>query len=269
MANNLVATTFAGVALPTAAPEHELGTDDSLSAYVVLPNRALYDPLGTEQAQGRGRQIAIRAAVTGSAETTIATAVDALRALRGKQGDLVITMADASTRTRKARCERIDESRVPHERWHRPLTFHFQLLGSGWKGTYHDGSGAYVVTLDSSPKSMEIANGGNDVVRDVTMAIMAGSADITAITIANAEAGHVSAITYTGTIAAGKVLVIDAPTWTVLNDGADAWSGISFESTHAIRELLRLMPGNNTINVTLTGGSTDSTIAFVFYDLWS
>jgi hypothetical protein len=266
---NFAVVSFAGVTLPAYAPEHDLGTDESLSAYVPVPWAPAYNVLGSEQAQGKPREIAVRCMAVNGTETTLQTTLDSVRALRGKYGALSIALADGTSRTRNARCERIEHPRRAGEKRYHNLTLYFQCDGSGWQGAQHAGTGDYIVTLNTSPKSMEISNGGNDIVRDLTVTVKAGGANITAVTIANAETGHVSSLTYTGTVTAGQSLVIDTGAWTVKNNGADAWGGVTFGGTHAIREMLRLAPGANTINVTLTGGSTDSTVAFAFYDLWS
>ena len=128
---------------------------------------------------------------------------------------------------------------------------------------YLDDSG-YTFTLDTSPKSVVVVNGGNRATSNVRLSITAGSANITALTIACGDAEFVCG----ATVSVGDVLVIDSGAQAVTDDGVAAYGSFALTSNHSIDEWIRLEPGDNTITVTKTGGSTNSTLLVEFQDGW-
>jgi len=128
---------------------------------------------------------------------------------------------------------------------------------------YLDDAG-YTVTLNASPKATVVTNDGNRAVSDIRLTFTAGSAAITALTVTCGEAEF----SFSGTVAAGKDLVIDAGAQSVINNGAAAYANFSLTSNHVIEDWLRFAPGANTLTVTFTGGSTNSTLQIEFEDGW-
>lgn len=133
-------------------------------------------------------------------------------------------------------------------------------------GLFFDAAGV-TTTLTTSPQPIVYTLGGNVAVDDAIITITAGSAAITAVTVACVDRRF--SWTWTGTLAIGKSLVIDAGAWSVLNDGADAWAGFAFNSGHSIEGIAHLAAGANSIVVTLTGGGTGSTFGVNTPDRWA
>jgi len=133
-------------------------------------------------------------------------------------------------------------------------------------GLYLDTDIIYI--LDSSPKVINRSVGsasdaGRAPVRDLQIKVMAGSSAITALTIARTDG---ETLTFSGTIASGEELIIDCGTMRVTNDGVDAYDDLSIAATADMAAWFTLQPGaNNEITVTFTGGSTDSTLEFVYH----
>jgi len=119
-------------------------------------------------------------------------------------------------------------------------------------------------TLAASPQAMTITNDGDATCVNAIITVTAGSAAITALTLATDDAE----LSYSGTIAIGKELVIDCGALSVKNDGAAAYAGFTWTGNHTSRWWLPLYSGDNTLTVTWTGGSTDSEIKVEFYDAW-
>jgi hypothetical protein len=136
-------------------------------------------------------------------------------------------------------------------------------VGIAWgDGHAFDESDFYV--LNSTPKAVIVTNGGNALATRVILSITAGSAPITALAIASG----LHSVTYTGTIAAGKTLVLDCGAWSILNDGVDAYALFARSSAHASPYWFALTPGANTVTVARVGGATDSTLTLDFSDAW-
>lgn len=154
------------------------------------------------------------------------------------------------------------------------LTF---LQQTGWVGHDHRtwtlDDGEYLDTglyLDDEGYEFDIAgmfsviNGGNRATSNVVLTITAGSAHITALTIACGDAE----LTYDAAILATESLVIDCGAQSILNDGDASYQNLDLTSNHEIEEWIRLEPGSNSMTVTKTGGGTGSTLLVEFEDGW-
>lgn len=130
-------------------------------------------------------------------------------------------------------------------------------------GLYLDEEGL-IYTLDSSPYTATITNGGNRSTNNIRLTLTAGSVAITEVTFTCGDAEF----TFGGTIAIGDDLVIDTGAQSVLNDGTAAFADFELTSNHTIEDWLVFAPGDNDLVITLTGGSTDSELVVEFQDGW-
>lgn len=208
-------------------------------------------------------------------------AIDELRALVGKRGRLY-RRAENNQEIQWALCRLMAEPSVRETRDRRWLNVTFDFLQlSPWRGHYHvdwlldDGEfldeGLYLdddaTWTYTHPLTVELNNGGNGRVTDAILTITAGGVAITAANIA--KAGETD-IDYTGTVAAGDTLTIDTGSWSVLNDGVDAYNDLELGGDHAVGEWLRLDPGDNEIVITLTTSDlvVPPTVTINYRDVW-
>lgn len=249
-------TRFASTDLPARREMQDAITGRVQSSLVRLPGGKVFDAHGTETAIGEGYPVKVGGAVHAATPAALKTAVYALRALKGVQDKLYRTPDGGSANSEwvEARCDNVESIRDWRNRLWENVVFYFTVLDDVWSGA----AGETNITLDASPKSGEVTNSGNAVVRDLTITIAAEGTAITQVDIENLETGHVSKIRYSGSITAGQSLVIDCGALSVKNNAVDDWDNLSIEAAHEIDEWLRLMPGNNTIRVTRTGGGATS-----------
>lgn len=73
-------------------------------------------------------------------------------------------------------------------------------------------------------------------------------------------------LVYIGSIAAGESLVIDCGEQSAKNDGVGDSAHFSRGADHKYDGWMQLEPGDNTVEVTRTGGGATSSISFSFYD---
>ena len=161
-----------------------------------------------------------------------------------------------------ARLTEVSARRDIRDRLRLDLSLSFDIFTPVWHGLAH----TETITMDASPKTQEIPNNGDSVQRYITITVNATVNPITAIKIENLEAGHVSSFTWTDSIAAGQALVITNRPRAVLNNGVNAYAYFALDAGHTINDWFRLMPGNNTVRVTMTGGSATSTVVFTYND---
>ena len=113
-----------------------------------------------------------------------------------------------------------------------------------------------------------VANSGNYYVVNPIITLTAGSTNITEAIIqkmSSTGATILNELYFTGTLLAGNALVIDCGALTVLNNGVDASADFDTGTSHKEAPWFTLWPSNNTVRVTLTGGSTDSVLDVDFY----
>jgi hypothetical protein len=286
---------FGSVTLPTYEATHDLGTGQARMELVELPNGVPFDALGAEDALIMPPTYGLQCEADESTLAALQTTVDALRGLVGKRDKLYARMrGNAQVRWWYARIAEIGMQYTPAMGAgpYQPMRLAFQCVGVGWN-TVHHGAGwdldagidldtGYVLdetgnfTLSTSPKTCTLANSGNQNVDNAIITVTAGAADITALNVAITTAGGViwipglTEFDFTGTIAAGKSLVIDCGKRTVKNNGTGAYSGLAIDVTaHTVFPWLRVMPGGSDVIVTKTGGSTDSTITFDYFERWA
>jgi len=257
-------TTFNGVTLPTYNPEHDLFADSIVPAEVSLPGRAPFDGWDADTAVSVGNTVSVRCVASAASWTALDTTLDSLRALIGVRGSLVMTMEDASTRSRLARCESVDIARTKDYNMWQPIDLSFRLYGEHWQGA----SNSDVVTLSTTTTEPTINNGGNRDTSIVAITVTPAGTTMTQCDIYNLTTGYGTHMRYTGNVSAGDSLVIDVGAATVYNDGAEAYSGFSLESGHVKDNWLILAPGNNSIRIVIAGG-TGGSATFDFYDAWA
>ena len=71
--------------------------------------------------------------------------------------------------------------------------------------------------------------------------------------------------TWTGTLANGVALTIDAGAQTFLNGSTDAYSGLAYASAHTARGILPLAPGTNGLMITTDASAS---VSLSHYDQW-
>ena len=160
------------------------------------------------------------------------------------------------------------------------LEFSFQQMspwigaihGVGWKfdtGIKFDNGRTFdetpPVTLSTNPLSMTKPNAGNLPVTDIRFVTTAGGAPITAIQID----GPGFSLIWTGNLPIGSTVEIDAGAAMVLKNGSNDYNAFRFGPGHTIGTWAQLLKGDNTVTVTLTGGSTDSKFSMIYYDKWA
>jgi hypothetical protein len=258
---------FASVVLPTGSPLLPVGAPPAYTAGVNLPGGAYFDQEGTHHGGPKlPYELRLRVTALAASHTALETALFALTELSGLRGTLIRVLADGSTQQWcTAKLLSVPASGDVQNVRSQPLELVFQVQSYWYKATAITNT----TTLNTSPKTVTLLNAGNARVTDAVITVTAGSAAITSLTIA--RTGY-SELQYTGTIAAGKALVIDTGAWSVLNDGADAYTAEFQRTSNHIENtwfrLPRSTPSGTAFTVTIVGGSTDSTISFVYYEAW-
>ena len=241
---------------------HEITPGEAQSGLVSLPSGLMYDSLGSEWARSSAPTVRATGRLVAATAADLKTALDNWLAKRGKRATLTRKSDGGTVHSTTARLLSVRAPREPGFRLFVPVELTFELLSLPWDGTSHADS----TVLNTSPKTVTVTNNGNARVTDPVITITAGSTAITVVTVA---VSGVSSWTYTGTIASTKALVVDCGALSVKNDGANAYSGFALNAGHVVDDWIRLEPGNTSVVVTLTGGSTDSSIKFEFYDGWA
>jgi hypothetical protein len=220
---------------------------------VETPSGAV-DALGTGRAGvGLPYRLTVRGETVQSDFATMKTAYYKLRGLYG-QRDKLYRKPDGTTATEwvYARLEAIQAQRDGDRQLAVPYTLNFQVYSPVWNGTSKVTSAA----LGTEPTTeIAVYNGGNADVRNPIVTITAATGVINNVTLsANSE----TSISWAGTLASAKSLVIDCGARTIRNDGTDAYSGVTFNAGHTVAYWVGLgATATTTLTVTRTAAGSD------------
>lgn len=252
---------FAGVSLPDN-PRVDAGTGDTRMAILQLPGGGIYDPDGDGLAPRALARVSMSGVVHASCPADLRERCNELRALRGVRGALYRRHLDGRREWITARCMEVAAIWTTTSRRHAEVELSWVLEGTHWEGDAHD----ITTTLNTSPKTVTLANGGNLAIADAIITVTAQGSAITQVSIA---ISGVSEVQWAGTLAVGKSLLIHCGAQSVHNDGTDAYSGLTLTSNHKISDWLRLEPGDNSVVLTRTGGDGTSSVRFQYSDGWA
>jgi hypothetical protein len=254
-------TQFGSVVLPTARIAGTFGTGPTQDAGIQVVG-GMFDAYGTGTANLQVPYDQTFSAWLVGTEAATQTALAALMALRGTRN--ILYRLDEYT-TQQTWCwARVTQVRTPWQiqrKTMQPVDVTFQIqtpwygavYGSGWSfdsGEYFDDGlffteDATFVT-DAASYSLTLVNGGNATTRLVSVRVTAAYGALHSLRMQVGDCDW----TWTGTLAAGKVLEINGRTMTLTNDSTDAYSGLTLNAAHVSGWWLELAPGNNTVTVT-------------------
>jgi hypothetical protein len=253
---------FDGVTLPRASAEADMSTAGTRAAVIAYAG-GVYDGDGTGRAQRElPYQVTLKAELIGSDLPTLRNDLDILRAKRGEVGHLVRTaLDDGAEHWCTARLLGIKEPRNPRNVYVHQVEFSF-LVMSPWYGVYYTAS----TPLAASPTNITLGNFGSAPITDPVIKITAGPGG--ALSGIQVLVSGVSSFTYTGTIAASKILTIDCGAWTVQNNGVDDGDNFHFDAGQTIPDILRIERGGTTVSVYATGTEDFANLEFDYYETW-
>ena len=275
---------FDGVALPLYDQRQDLGTG-AVASSIVLSAGGAFDWAGSARRLPRSQAATISgiyaAEVDGDTLVTeagdrIIEATDNPIVLHGGRADLraQVAMIKARVGVRGTlRRRRFDDMTVAQWRTVRLLDVRergevdergmraaldcvFETVLPGWRAASQSTASLLSDALVSVAGEMPV--------RHAVLTVTA-SATITAVTVTSASRGI--NWTWTGTLAAGTSLVVDDEAQTVVNAGANAYSGLVLGSGHTARGWLDLEPGNQAVTVTVVG--TASAVGLAWWDVFA
>lgn len=281
---------FGNIVLPIYNPVDDIGPGTARTSFVALPGGGAFDALGSGRGNRGDYPLKHTGMILKADPASLEADYDALTAAWDTRNKLYRHSETGRVHWTWARLIGLPIERRPQDVYRYrgyfalDVTCEFRVFSPYWYGTYHgdgldltdpgveafdtglalDYTGQDLYTLDTSPKTLAIPNAGNAPVINAILTLTAAGSPITAVTITGGGAD----LTWTGTLAAGTALVIDAGARSVKNAGADAYGGLVFNAGHAVDEWLRIAPGGTSLTITRTGGDATSTLLTTFYEAW-
>lgn len=244
---------FDSQALPTGNSVDGLGTGAVASTLVAVAGGVIDIYGANEIAPMPSHTIRHRGIYSASVESN----VDALRAYLGRRKKLYrFKQSDSSQQWKWARLLDVQWDRDVAQRSHAEIEAIFEAVG-WWKATTPDTANI------SASGSLALTNGGTAYATDGTFTFVASGTGAKTIRVVNSATGI--DWTWTGSITDTKSLLIDCGAFSVLNNGADAYSGLTLNAGHTSNYWMVAAPGLNTWTVTLTGAGT---LTVSSYDSW-
>ena len=252
---------FDNVDLPGYNRESGLDTAPPLDAFIgtVLGG---YDSYQSDMApMATPYTLTVRGLVSMETDADQRAAVDGLRATSRRRGLLVRQADDDDTEHFcYARLQQIAHRRITGVNGYQVLDLSF-LVESGWE----EERLAMLEALAASPHTLSVENAGNRMVSNAILTVSADDASLTAVTLTTTNGTH---LVWTGTVTAGNDLVFDCGAKSITNNGANAYSGLSYGAGHTIDDWLRI-EGNMDITITYTGGGAGPAVTIVYNDGWA
>ena len=274
-------TQFGTYVFPLFNKRDIVSTGDTGGTLLRLPGGGAYDAYGTDDAPEGIREVSTEFEIIASTTTAVQTARDQIRSRAGKWRKLWAHFPDGSDRWAWARLSRVRMERRREYLFYQPVGLTFEIKDGGWNGTGHGAvwyldmgyyldAGLYLdyddtITLDAFPKSATITNGGNRTVTNAVLSFKAAGNPVSAITLVCGSCDW----TFSGSVAAGKILTIDCGTRSVRNDGVDAYSLFTLNAGHTVADWLQLKSGANAVTITYTCAGAATTLTPTFYDGWA
>lgn len=229
----------------------------SLSGLLVGEVETLVDELGDEIVDDLGDEL-----VTAESEAAdLRSQVESLRARVRSRGQLWrVLLEDETVRQWKtARFVRMSQPQVASDRAFKvSLTCEFETAMTYWHA--EDATTSSGSATSGAPLALVVDNGG-ETVEDAVLTVTRTSGTITAVAVVCTSLGL--SWTWTGSLTAGDVLVVDAGLQTVEENGAGVYSGFALSSSHSASKWLTITPGPHLMYVTTTGGN--ATVSLSFY----
>ncbi|MBK8772665.1 MAG: hypothetical protein IPM06_19870 [Rhizobiales bacterium] len=263
---------FAGVTLPTGAPEDDQSTGETPTSLVnsvggvfnawgadvrlarkqTFTQKGIYSGVTTYLVDHSGNHILDHSGnriLVGSAGTMMRGKVDALKRLQGRQGSVTrYRLSDAAIHFKTARLLKVQHDATFSDYNMATLRSTFETTMVNWRATaQRSATMAYTGVAFANTN-----NRGEFTVDDAILTITASST-ITTLTITTDNGTD---LRWTGTLASGQALVINAGTQTVTKAGVNAYSGFSFGAGHTVATWLPLAVGDNLLSIAGNGAGT-------------
>lgn len=265
-----------------------VGSGVTPTAYQNLPDGGALDLYGDQQKHPGAVERNISRRLSASTEADLETLFLRLLSLCGKRDRLYRETASGDIHWQYARLVEVTAERsyeITKYRRIQDISLRFITQEAFWRGdrggTWFLDSGEYLDSglafdsgqtyeLTSSPTVVTVSVGdpldiGRAPIKAVRLDVSAGASSMSAITIARTGG---ESLTFTGTVLAGKSLVIDTGVMQVLNDGIDAYGDLNLSPTADLAVWFALEPGDNEIAITFTGGGTGREISLAYYEVW-
>jgi hypothetical protein len=280
-----VYTLFDTTALPQLEVRQPFTTPDTLGDVVQLAGGGGYDTRGLGQALGGPQTITLSGEIVDTTPAAVATSYRALEAKWGVRGRLYREwLGDSTSQWKTARLVKVSTTVTTDTAFVLPVSLTFELTDWLWYGSRHSSagwtfdSGVYfdtgrvfdeasgdLFTLTGTAATVvALTNGGNAAVPYPTLTVTAGNSAISSVRIV----GNGTDMTWTGTLAATKALVLTPGAWSVTNDGTNALSTLVFNAGHTISRWIEIPSGSTNFTITLVGGGTGSTLGVDYSDAW-
>lgn len=265
-----------------------IGSGETPTQFQALPEGGALDLFGSQQKHPGVVEYTKSLRLQAATKTALTNLYLGLLQLRGKRDMLYRkTVGSNLTHWKYARLVQVNASRDFDQakfKLIQDVDLRFEAQEAFWHGTavgwtldsgYYFDAGLSLdtgnsQTLVTSPKTFTLTLGsasdaGRAPTRAIIMTINPGNATMSNITITRTGG---ESILFSGSLAAGELLVIDTGSMQVTKSGVDAYSSLTFTPTADLATWFSLMPGANAMSVSWTGGGTGAEIDFVYTECW-
>ena len=198
----------------------------------------------------------------GATWASVEYAVDALKTATITQGEskLWALRRDAVRVWAYAKCTSLKTAEQFNNVYHLPTSIEFYAR----EGLWYSESATTTTILHGAPTGVSVPTAGT-YKSNVVIDIVSSTGTLTAFTLTNATTGDV--ITWAGSAAVGKHVIINTSAYTITNDGVGVYAGLTIGANQI--NWWQLAAGLNSVSVSaVNGGCTAWTMTIVRYDTY-
>lgn len=240
--------------LPLGDPQDDVAGADVASDVVEVAGGVTHYAYGLDIVPVRRHTIRHQGIYSSSVETN----VNALMALLGQRLQLYRErQSDGVLQYKWARMTSCRWRRDKEQSQHAVVDCTFDAEGN-WKAVGTSSASR------SGAGSLGVATAGSAWVMDTTLQFTASSTTTHTWRIQNGANGI--DFQWSGAVTSGQSVLIEAGIWSVTNNFADAYSGLTVNSAHTAQRWLMLNPSGQTFTITVSAGG--GTFLITWYDQW-
>jgi len=253
---------FGDTTLPDYNEEMPIGRAVTAKSALDIPSGGALDLFAGERIKPGSTKITKSCTLHATTEASLLAKFIALRVLVGTRDQLFrLIIADDHLEWAWARFDNLDVTRKYGQisRFFQDVRLTFTVYSPAW---YSQDMHSYAcsvspsgpadlatVLAESGTTVLNIDQTGNIDQPDAKFTVTAIGA-VTSVIVHNSTTGY--SFSYTGSLPAGSVLVIDTGAMSVLKDGVDDYAHFTPPANHD--EWMHIAPGSNKLVITITGG---------------
>lgn len=252
---------FGTTVLPVAVPKSDAGSGDSKLNLSPLSWGGQFDENGSAAVPMPGGKLGYQCRLFGTDASNLDGLYRPYKVLRGTKAKLYRRNGDTTQHWCWARCKTVDADWTYENIAHIDIKFEFVMTSPCWYSTTQHTYDWHIVGIvaadtllttlaESKGSAIQYIDHSGNIDQPAAIFTLTAIGLVTSFIINNVTTGY--RFSYTGSLSAGDVLVIDTGAMSVKKNGVDDYASFVPPTNH--EEWMHIAPGENKLEINITGG---------------